>query len=516
MNVSSLSRRHLLKQTAALAAAAGVPSWAMAQDAARLRAAISGFGVINTLDPAKMGLISEAYVVYALYNSLLKFDADMNLQPDLAQSWEVLDDKTVQFHLRQGVKFHNGEVFSAEDVAFTLERVMGSELASPNRSKVESIQRIQILDAHTLRIHTKQAHAPLLAFLTNTRTGTQIVSRKAVRDMGDAAFGKNPVGTGAYQLKSWDAGRGVLLQAHGAYFGGRPYFAEIDMPLISEESSGVTALLGGQVELTSTAPFAQIPELEKESGVRVLKAPGLNTRFINLNVRKTPCDNVHFRRALSMAFQREAMVKVVLFGEGEALGNFVPSALKQYHSATASPWATFDPERARAELAQSGWNKDQPLSVLTWGAGWWKRFAEVFVAQVNATLGTRMTVEVTDPNAAYARQQSGDYVMGVWGWIGLIDPDEYLRDLFHSSGWKNFCGYANAELDGLLDAAAAELNRDRRVQLYLRAQQAIMADVPAIPCFSSNIHNLVTDKVSGFTQKPYANFGDQFADLRPA
>jgi len=514
MNMPSLNRRQLLKNTAVLAAMTSVPAWALAQDTTRLRAAISGFGVINTLDPAKMSLISEAYVVYALYNSLLKFDAQMRLQADLAQSWEIVDDKTVQFNLRRDVVFHNGEPLTADDVAFTLERLMNPDLASPNRSKVELIDRVQILDVHTVRIHTRQAYAPLLAFLTNSRTGTQIVSRKAVQDLGDAAFAKNPVGTGAYRLQRWDAGRGVALAANPAYFDGKPQFQQIEIPLIPEESSGVTALLGGQVELISTAPFAQVPELEQTPGVHVLKSPGLNTRFINLNVRKAPCDNVHFRRALSMAFQRDAMVKVVLFGEGEALHNFVPSALTQYHSAISSPYTGFNPEQARAELAKSNWDKNQPLPVLTWGAGWWKRFAEVFVAQVNATLGTRLMVEVTDPNAAYARQQSGDYFLGIWGWIGLVDPDEYLRDLFHTKGWKNFAGYSNPALDTLLDQAVTVSNLDQRTQLYAQAQEIIAQDVPAIACFSSNIHNLITDKVSGFTQKPYANFGDQFVRLR--
>lgn len=510
----ALNRRAILKGPPALAAVSGLglgslPSRGNA--ATVLRAGITGYNVINTLDPGKATLIPEFYVIWGLFNALLTFDDRMQLKPELAESFSVLGNGVLEFKLRRGVKFHDGNDFTADDVKFTLERLLDDKFASPNRSKVAEIERVEIVDPLTVRIHTRRPFAPLLTFLANARTGTQMLSRKSVTAAGDEAFGRAPIGTGAYKLSRWTPGQSLEFAAHTGYFGAAPHIPTVEIPLIPEESSGVTALLGGQIDLTSTAPFADIPQLSQNRAVKVLKQPGLNTRFFSLNLRKPPFDDVHFRRALSMAFQRDAMVKAVLFGEGVASHGFLPPSLEGYHQPNPLEVTTYNPERARAELAKSKYGKDQKIPVITWGAGWWKRIAEVFVAQANQALGTQFTVEVTDPNAAYSRQKSGDFQMSVWGWIGLVDPDEYLSDLFHSKGWRNFGGYANAEVDKVIEAGAQELDNTKRAALYRKAEALIMEDMPAIPCFCSNIHNLLAAKASGFVQKPYSNFGDQLA-----
>lgn len=510
------SRRRLLKSAAGLAI---VPAWykpSFANQETRLTAAISGYGVMNTFDPAKSALVPESYIIYGIFNGLLGLNPDMTLKPELAESWNVADNGVLQFKLRKDVKFQNGQLFTAEDVAFTLDRIMDPAFSSPSRNKLDSVDRVEVVDDYTINLHTKQAFAPLLTFLTNSRTGTQIVPKATVQEMGEEAFGRRPIGTGAYSMEDWSPGKSLRLRANNNYFGGKPFFDVIDVPLIPEESSGVTALKGGQVDLTSTAPFSQIPDLEKDSSLRVLKQAGLNTRFISMNLRKEPMNNVHFRRALSMAFQREAMVKVVIFGEGKPMGGYIPPSLAEFYDPEEHQYTTFNPELARAELEKSGWDKNQPLSVLTWGAGWWKRIAEIFVAQVNSTLGTKLTVEVTDSNAAFARQQSGDFTLAVWGWMGLSDPDEYLREIFHQEGWRNYAGYVNAEVDTKLEQAAAELDNAKRAAMYREVQKEIINDMPIIPCFCSNIHNLTSSKITGFNQKPYSNFADQFINLRLA
>jgi peptide/nickel transport system substrate-binding protein len=512
---TSPSRRTIVTGIGSLALLPGIGSAAAGAAPETLRAGITGYSVINTLDPGKASLIPEYYVIWSVYNGLLTFDDKMKIIPDLAMSYRTTDEGALEFKLRSGVKFHDGSDLTAEDVKFSLERILDPKFASPNRSKVAEVDRIDIIDPLTLRIFTKRPFAPLLTFLTNTRTGTQIVPKAAVLRMGDEAFGRKPIGTGAYKVTSWEAGQGLVLEAHDAYFGGAPKIKTINVPLISEESSGVTALLGGQLDLTSTAPFADIPQLSSNKAIKVEKQPGLNTRFISLNLRKAPFDDIHFRRAVSMAFQREAMVNAVLFGEGVVSHGVIPPTLGDYFSPGPREVTTFNPGRAKDELAKSKYAGNVPaVAVVTWGAGWWKRIAEIFVAQVNGTLGTKFTVEVTDPNAAYARQKSGDFVASVWGWLGMVDPDEYLNDIFHSKGWRNFGGYTNAEADKLIMAGAGELEPQKRGAIYREAENLVMEEAPVIPCFCSNIHNLTSAHLSGFVQKPYSNFGDQFANLK--
>lgn len=515
MSKDGLSRRQALKIGAGAAALASLPwmsgnAWA----ATELRAGIAGFNVINTLDPAKASLVPEFYVIYGAFNGLLKFNEKMEIVPDLAESYSVVDPVTTEFKLRRGVKFHDGNEMTAEDVKFSIERLMDEKLASPNRGKVTAIASINIVDPYTVRIVTRTPFAPLLNYLTNTRTGTQIVSRKAVQSLGDEAFGKRPVGTGAFMIKDWKSNESVEMVAFDDYFGGKPPIRSVKIPIIAEESSGMTALLGNQLDLTSTAPFADVPGLEKRTGeVTVLKQPGMNTRYVALNVRKAPFDDVHFRRAVSMAFDRNVLVKAALFGEGVAIPGILPPPLWADGKAFTSEYSTFNPEKAKAELAKSKYGAGTEATVIIWGSNWWRRMGEIVVGQVNQVLGTKFQLQAMEFNAAFAKAKAGDYDALVFGWLGLVDPDEYLGEILGSKGFRNIQGYSNPKMDELLEKGRGETDPVKRRAIYREAELLAVEDMPVLPCFCSNIHNLLRPNVKGFTQLPYSNFADQFAKL---
>lgn len=516
---NTVRRRTVLGAGAAIAAASVLPPGLVrpARAAAgTLRAGIAGYNVINTLDPGKHSLIPEAYVVWALFNALVKFNEKMEVVPDLAESFAVKDNTTLAFKLRKGVKFHDGSEMTADDVKFTIERLQSEKYNSPNKGKVSAVQEVKILDPYSVEIVTKQPFAPLLTFLTNARTGTQIVPRKVVEAVGDDAFGRAPIGTGGYKLKAWKANESVSLVAHDGYFvKGQPSVASVEIPLIAEESSGVTALKGGQIDLTSTAPFADVPALEQDKTIKVLRQPGMNCRFISMNHRKPPFDDVHFRRAVSMAYDRGAMVKVVLFGEGVPSQGLIPPSLAYAYDTKPRETAQFNAERAKAELAKSKYASGfGEIPTLTWGSSWWKRIVEVFALQVNQTLGTKFTVEVNEANTVFQRQKSGDFLASVWGWLGPVDPDEYIGEILSTKGWRNFYGYSNAKLDELTEQGRAELDLKKRGEIYKTAESIAIEEAAVLPCFCSNIHNLMTTRVQGFTQLPYSNFGDQFAAIQ--
>ncbi|CAM3586371.1 Solute-binding protein family 5 domain-containing protein [Bordetella sputigena] len=512
----SRHRRSFLRGAGAAAAAPllQLPGLALAQSAASqglLRAGITGFNVINTLDPAKASLLSEFYVIWASFNSLLKFDAQMGLVPDLAESYAPVDGG-FEFKLRRGVKFHDGSDMTADDVKFTLERLADPATGSSNRGRFSGIREIRVLDDYRLQILADHSRAILLSSLTNTRTGSQIVSRRAYERLGAAEFERRPVGTGAYRIMDWKANSVVELQAHEAYFvSGKPRLARVSMPLIPEESSGMRAVLGGQLDLTSTAPFADVKSLESRKDVRVFRSTGLNNRYITLNTRRAPFDDPHMRRAVSLAINRDVLVNAVLFGEGKASGSLLPPSLSGQDR--LPELARFDAERARAEFAKSRYKPGATGVVLGWGSAWWKRFAEIAVAQVNQVLGTRFTVEVYDSNTVYSRLKAGDYDAAVWGWLGLTDPDEYLGETLGTGKWRNFQGYSNPAVDELLEKGRDTVDRDERARIYQRAEALAMEDMPAVPCFVSNIHNLASPRLQGFEQLPYGNYGDAFQNL---
>lgn len=512
-----LSRRQALALGGSLALGAGLsPGPGQAQLAPdTLRAAITGFSVLNTLDPARASLLSESYVIWAVFNALLTFDAGMALKGDLAERFEALDATTLAFRLRPGVRFHDGTPLTADDVKFSLERVMDPATASPNRGKLAQVDAITVVDPLTVHLTTKAPFAPLLSYLTNTRTGTQIVSRAAVRTLGEETFGRSPVGTGAYRVRDWRSNESVTLEA-SAHAVPRARIPRVVVPLIPEESSGMTALLGGAVDLTSTAPFADVPMLERRADVRVLKQAGLNTRYVALNTRRAPFDDPHVRRALSMAFDRAALVRAVLFGEGVVTPGLLPPALS-HATGPLPPLVTYDPARARAELARARYRPEAITApVLVWGSTWWRRFGEIVVAQVNQALGTRLTVQAGDTNAVFARLRAGDFEAAVWGWLGLVDPDEYLGDILGRDGARNFSGWSSDALEALLARGRRTLDPAQRLTVYTEADRLMLEDMPVLPAFCSNVHHLATRRVSGFAQRPYSNFGDQFAGLELA
>lgn len=517
-NSKGMNRRQTLKLGAGAlgVGALGAPFWqdtAQAQ-ASTLRAAITGFNTINTLDPAKASLIPEFYIIYGVFNALLKFNDKMELVPDLAESYKFIDPKVLEFKLRKGVKFHNGEALTADDVKYSIERTLNEKTASPNRGKLLAISNVSVIDPLTIRIETKTPFAPLLNYLTNTRTGTQIVSRKAVETMGDEAFAKNPVGTGRYQVKEWKSGEMVELAGFAGAFEGAPKIMSVRSPMIAEESSGMTAILGNQIDLTSTAPFADIPVLEQKKEVKVLKQAGLNTRYIALNNKKAPFDDVHFRRAVSMAFDRNVLVKAVIFGEGVATPGILPPSMWPDNKPAVSDWVQFNPERAKAEFAKSKYKPGQEGTILIWGSNWWRRIGEIFVGQVNQVLGTKLSVQASDFNAGYARAKAGDYEAMVMGWLGFVDPDEFMGEMVGSKGFRNIQFYANEKMDALLEKGRMELDPVKRKLIYREAELLMLEDMPLLPCFTSNVHNLLRSNVSGFTQLPYSNFADQFGTVQ--
>ena len=496
--------------TGASAALPFAPGRAFAAES-MLRAAITGYSPMGTLDPAKASIIAEFQIIWGLFETLLDFDEKMNIVPGLAESYRTLDNGDVEFKLRKGVKFHDGGVMTSEDVVFSLSRLKDPAVASPYASKLEAVKEIVATDEHTVRMVMAQPFAPLLTFLTNTRTGTQIVSKKAFEKAGAEAFGRNPVGTGPFRLADWKPNQSLTFEAHKDYHRqGFPKMATVRIPLIKEIASGVNALLGNEVDLISEAPYADLGRFKDGRQAVIRATAGLNVRFISLNNKRPPFDDVHFRRALSMAFDRQTIIDAALFGQAQAAHGPIPGGLTWAYDPAVSETAKFDPDKARAELAKSKHGKDATANILTWGSDTWRRFAEIFVAQANETLGTKLKLEVSEASTVSDRIRKKQFDAAVWGWKGFVDPDEYL-DAFRTDAWRNDVGYANPEFDKVATAARAEMDKAKRRELCRKAELILEQDCPALFTYHENVATLVRPNVQGLEVTPFGGFGAQLA-----
>jgi peptide/nickel transport system substrate-binding protein len=513
------SRREFLKYTGATLGAVGIAGLlpnsnrafaAVPKAGGHFKPATVGFTVHHTFDPALVSLIGESQVTWTMFNSLVRFDANMNIVPDLAQSWTTPDETTYRFKLYPGIKFHDGSDCTAEDVVFSLDRVRDAKTGSPNRSKLSEVDTIKAIDEQTVEITTKGPFAPLMAYLCNARTGTQIVSRKAVERLG-ADFGKKPIGTGPYKMVDWKPGEKIEFERHSQYFmKGWPYLEKVTEVLIAEESTATNAILSGDVDLTSTVLFSDVKSLEKAKGIKVMKQPGLNIRFVQMNCRVKPFDDPFVRQAFSYAFDRKQLIDAVIYGEGVEVRGIIPPSI-QWACHPQIKTQTFNPEKARELLKRSKYKKtDLNVSVLTFGTGWWKRFAEIVAAQAGEVLDIPVKAEVIEAGTIATRYQEGNYQCGVWGWLGLVEPDEYAYENFHSKGSKNTVKYYNPEVDELLDKARKTLDRNQRVQYYHQAEEIIGEDAPYAFCFTNLVHNAMKDYVMDFIPIPFSAFGQQF------
>ena len=260
---------------------------AQAPEGKTLRAALTGYTTINTLDPGKAAVNPEFYVIWGMFNTLVKFDASMKVVGDLAESWSNPEPTIWEFKLKPGVKFHDGSELTSEDVVFTFSRIADEKFGSPVRQKMAAITGVTATDPQTVRIQTAQPFAPLLTYLTNTRTSTQIVCKKAVLAMGDAQYAQKPIGTGPWKLAEWRPNEKLNFTAHTDYFEpGLPRSPSLDVMLIKDDASADNALLAGGLDFVNAVPYGDTERMKRVAAVDFSSMPGLNCRFVHLNIQR--------------------------------------------------------------------------------------------------------------------------------------------------------------------------------------------------------------------------------------
>lgn len=512
----SLERRTVLSGVAGLSIAGLLPFASRAAvDAGPLRAAMTGFTLINTLDPGKAAANPEFFLIWGMFNTLVKFDAQMKVVGDLAVSWTNPEPTVWEFKLHPGIKFHDGSELTAEDVAFTFERISDEKFGSPVRRKMAIVTAVTAIDPLTVRFTTAAPFAPLLTYLTNTRTSTQVVCKKAVMAMGAEQYGRTPVGSGPWKLREWRPNEKLSFDAHTAYFEpGLPKTPALEVLLIRDESSAVNSLASGGLEFVNAVPYGDTERVKKLPGISFLSRPGMNARFVHLNVQRAPFDDVHFRRAVSMSIDRRAFIQAVVFGQAVSSQGYIPAAIPWAFDKESRAYAQYNPAAAKAELAKSKYGPGTEAVIYGFPDAWWKRMSEVFVDMANRTLGVKFRVEFMDSRTHFAKWQANDGQAWSNGWIALCDPDEYLFDCFHSTGWRNFSKYSNPAVDKLLEQARQELDREGKGgKLYIEAERLIADDCPSVFLMNTNSNSAVVSKVKGFEQTAYEGFGAQLAPM---
>ncbi|HVS02478.1 MAG TPA: ABC transporter substrate-binding protein [Thermoanaerobaculia bacterium] len=427
---------------------------------------------VAQLDPHLENEFLTVSVLSHLYEALVTFDAELRIRPCLAERWDNPSDRVWRFYLRPDVTFHDGRPLRAEDVVWSLERARNhprTEFAS----YLVAVAGVRALDARTVEITTERAYSVLLqklAFLFVLPEG----SPEAVRE---------PIGTGPYRLLRHDPGERVTLEAFPGYWGQSPAFRRVELLAIPDPGERVQRLLDGEIDLAQALPPAEVARVEGSGVATVALREGLSVEYLETRSDRPPFDDDRVRRALSLALDREALVRELLHGQGVPAGQLVPPMAVGFAPDLAAPAA--DPDAARRLLHAAGYPDGLDVE-LEHRAG---RPVEPIARQLEAA-GIRVRPVGREWQALYERLIAGETSLA---YVGLVvesaDASDVLDSMGHSPdprrgyGDGNYGGYRNPELDELIERSGSEPKPLERRILLQECMRLWTRDAPYIPLY---------------------------------
>jgi peptide/nickel transport system substrate-binding protein len=451
------------------------------------------------IDNARMwpivGGLPNILVNKVLYSTLVRYDPkDWTPVGDLAERWSVGEDRlTWTFHLRRNVTWHDDKPFTARDVKFTIEKLwLNPQVAFFQRANVQDIARVDVVDDLTFRIVTKVPFATLpvmLGYLANILPEHILGSYTPEQLKNPVDFLRNPVGTGPFRFGEAVLGSHVRLVAYDRYFGGRPKLDAVVFRVVADIEQQLAQLQTGQLDLMIIEPH-QVAAVQQLPNVRIVDAPQVNYTFIGFNHKVEPFTDRRVRQALTYAIDRKIVLDKIYVGKGRLATGPVNPLVSWAYTDAVEPYR-YDPALAQKLLDEAGWPRGadgirrkgtQLLRViLDYDRGNPVREQTVVVArQYWKDVGVDVELRVSEFNAFLSRMRSRPNPMQAWGLWYITPPEADLLAYYHSQGTLNEFGYANPELDQLLEKGRATFDQKERARIYQQAQKVIAADAPAV------------------------------------
>jgi peptide/nickel transport system substrate-binding protein len=429
----------------------------------------------------------------------------MRYVPQLAVSWEIDGETRWIFKLREGVTFHNGDPFTAEDVKFTIDRIIGAIHGlppSPRKDLLGPVVGAEVIDRHTIAILTDGPYP----ILHKKLVFQEICPKAYFEKVGYEEFARHPVGTGPFRFVEWRPGERIILERFTDYYGGSqeiPPLGPAKLPGIifspvEETATRLASLEAGESHIVVGVPPDQAEHVERLPDVSLASTQGTRTYFVGLNCSREPFSDVRLRRAIRTAIDPKPIVENFLFGRARPLpGILVPMA---FGFDSSLPEPKQDVKRAKTLLREAGYPDGLDVTLDCEATD--KRIAEA-IAGTMSVAGVRAEVRVWKRDNLFnqLRRQQRDMFLTSWG-NSSLDPSGILPVLFHSDGYSNFFGYRHPQVDRLLEEADRSMDRASRVQKYTEVQRILHADIPT--CFHFVTEELygVADVVENFHARP--------------
>ena len=477
----------------------------------------------TAMDPHYHQVTPNDSMVSHIFETLVGQDAQMKLVPQLAASWKALDDNTWEFKLREGVKFSNGQPFTAQDVIFTLCRMSHNpQTISGSYSTItRNVASIETPDDHTLIFKT-QAPDPLLpAGLTRggmlwsgiVQHGKIVFEKKGQcgvtgewPTIEDFNSGKDAIGTGPYTLKSYVKGVGIDLERNDGYWGKKPEWKEVKLLPVPNAGPRLAGLLAGDFDVIESPAARDLPRIKSNPKLGYVATPSSRVVFFQLDVGrdnspqvkapngKNPLQDLRVRQAISMAIDRKTIVARIMDGAATPAYQFLPDGM--FGALPHAPEIQYDPEGAKKLLAEAGYPKGFEMTLSATNDRYINdaQVAQA-VAQYLTRVGIRTSVDTMTRSIFFPRRAKLDFSFAMGGWSSdTAEATSFLQYWVTSYapdlglGTSNYGRYGNPELDTVLRKALVTVNDAERDKLERQAVQMAMADLPSIPLhFESSI-----------------------------
>lgn len=487
---------------------------------------------IASLDPVFAKNQSIMWAVHQLYNTLVEVDDSLHIKPSVAKSWDVSDDRKVYtFHLRTDVFFHDDPAFpngkgrrmNAEDIVYSLSRIMDAKVASPGgwifNAKLDSLQPFQALDDSTFQVRLLRPYNPILGILSMQYCS--IVPREAVEKYG-TDFRRHPVGTGPFRFVAWEEGQALVLGKNPGYFelddkGNRlPYLDGIKVSFYDSRATEFLLLRQHKLSFINDIESSFKDEVLTKKGVlrkdwegkiQLQTNPYLNIEYLGLLVdtanplvKESPTKLKKIRQAINYGFDRRKMALYLRNSLGTpAESGFVPEGLPSFDTSVVKGY-TYKPARSRQLLAEAGFPDGKglpPIRLLTIPI--YADMGDYIAKQLNE-VGINVQVEVVQKSLLLELTSNSRALFFRGSWIADYPDAENYLSVFYSKNPAppNYTRYKNPAFDALFEKALAETNDSLRYRLYQQADQLMIDDAPVVPLWYDKVVRLVQPEVQGF------------------
>lgn len=436
---------------------------------------------ITSLDPQNHNDTTSAYMTRHIYSNLVRLNENNEFVGDLAKSWEYVDDVTVNFELHEGVKFHNGETLTSEDVKFTMERLATSSKVG---HLIKMIDNVEVIDDTHFTIHMNTPSNALVSSLFHS--GAAILCKSHVEAI--EAEGKTvadvPNGTGPYKFVEYITGTSCELAKNEDYFDKdrMPQNDGVKIIVYPEDAARTIALETGEIDLCLNVPTTDAQKIRDNENLELNQVTSTRIEYMGLTTNKAPFDNKLVRQAMNYAVDKEAVVTAATENEAVPFDNYIGAAAIGYYDVVTKYERDLD--KAKELLAEAGYDESNPLEFTAYLSSD-TRSKSATVIQANlAEIGVKMNIEQMESATFYERCANGEPDAYFAGWVANAEPDNTYRALWTTEGGNNYSHYENDKMLELVNIASTSRDSAEVQAAYEEVLRTISDDAIWVPLYS--------------------------------